>query len=74
MINDYLFLPSDIVFVGDSNIHMDNLNDTNAIRLQSFGLHLHVSGSTHIHGLLLDLLITYENATLGYRLCLHEDL
>ena len=31
MINDYLFLPSDIVFVGDFNIRMDNLNDTNAM-------------------------------------------
>lgn len=53
---------SEIILLGDFNIHIDNVYDANAQRfldlLDAFGLQQHVTSSTHTHGHTLDLVIT----------------
>ena len=48
--------------LGDFNIHLDVSDDADAIKfldlLESLGLEQHVTKSTHIHGHILDLVIT----------------
>ncbi len=52
----------DQIFVGDFNIHIDDLNDVNSIHflklLNTFNLCQHVSFSTHNSGYVLDIIIT----------------
>ena len=51
-----------VVICGDFNIHVDQTDDSNAVRLQqlleSFGYVQHVTGQTHAAGHTLDLVIT----------------
>ena len=58
----------DLVFVGDFNIHIDDLNDVNSIHflklLSTFNLCQHVSFSTHNSGHVLDLIITNASSNL----------
>ena len=63
-----------LIIAGDFNIHMDKLTDTECSQLSSlidfFGLVQHVSGSTHIKGHTLDLVISMnkdiiQGCTLG---------
>ena len=64
---NYILHPSEIVFCGDFNIHMDDVDNQAAKRfkdLLSFGLHQHVHEPTHKHGHCLDLLITRDTASL----------
>ena len=53
---------SELVIVGDFNIHVDDLHDVTASRfcdlLDAFGLVQHLRGSTHTRGHTLDLVIT----------------
>ena len=52
MVANYILHPSEIVFCGDFNIHMDDVDNQAAKRfkdlLSSFGLHQHVHEPTHI--------------------------
>ena len=54
----------ELFIVGDFNIHTDMLDDLDAIKLsdllESFSLQQHVSGPTHIHGHILELIITRQ--------------
>ena len=51
-----------ILIVRDFNIHIDNINDPDAVKLldflESFGLQ-HVTRSTHTHGHILDLIALF---------------
>ena len=51
-----------LVIVGDINIHVDDKENSDALNfldlLQSLGLQQHVTDPTHIHGHILDLIIT----------------
>lgn len=53
-----------LLIVGDFNIHTDILDYPDAIKfsdlMESFSLQQHVSGPTHIHGHMLDLIITRQ--------------
>ncbi len=53
---------------GDFNIHMDNMNDEStkkmASLLQNLGLKQHVDFPTHLHGHILDLVISKDNTQL----------
>jgi hypothetical protein len=53
---------SEVIMLGDFNIHVDDTDDPNVQRflhlLDAFGLLQHVTGSTHVHGHTLDLVIT----------------
>ena len=50
---------------GDFNIHVDNAVDTDAIKLinllESYGLQQHITGPTHKHNHILDLIITRQS-------------
>ena len=58
----------DLLIVGDFNIHVDELNDSNALHflklLNTFNLCQHVSLPTHNSGLILDLIITNASSNL----------
>ena len=58
----------DLIFVGDFNIHIDDLNDVNSIHflklLNTFNLCQHVSFSTYNSGHVLDLIITNASSNL----------
>ena len=51
-----------LLVLGDFNIHLDVSDDADAVKfhdlLESLGLEQHVTKSTHIHGRILDLVIT----------------
>ena len=51
-----------LLVLGDFNIHLDVSDDADAVKfhdlLESLGLEQHVTKSTHIHGHILDLVIT----------------
>ena len=51
-----------LVIVGDINIHVDDNENSDALNfldlLESLGLQQHVTDPTHIHGHILDLIIT----------------
>ena len=53
-----------LLISGDFNIHVDNAEDTDAIKLidllESYGLQQHVTSPTHIHNHILDLIITRQ--------------
>ena len=52
-------------YAGDFNIHVDNAEDTDAIKLidllESYGLQQHVTSPTHKHDHTLDLIITHQS-------------
>ena len=54
-----------LLITGDFNIHVDVATDSESIKLldllESFGLQQHVSHPTHIHGHILDLIITRQS-------------
>ena len=58
----------DLIFVGDFNIHIDDLNDVNSIHflklLNTFNLCQHVSFPTQNSGHVLDLIITNASSNL----------
>jgi hypothetical protein len=53
-----------LLVLGDFNIHLDVSDDADAVKfhdlLESLGLEQHVTKSTHIHGHILDLVITHK--------------
>ena len=78
MMDDYLLHPSEVIFTGDFNIHVDNISDNQANRFRatlfSGGFTQHVSEPTHRHGHSLDLLITRENVNLISDVYIHPGL
>ena len=58
----------DLIFVGDFNIYIDDLNDSNSLHflklLNTFNLYQHVSLSTLISGHILDFIITNASSNL----------
>ena len=55
-------ITNDVIITGDLNFHLDNINDTDAVRfhgtLEAHGLVQHVVGKTHKKGHTLDVVIT----------------
>ncbi len=78
MIDDYLLQPSDLIFTGDFNIHVNDLSDNEANRFKSLlsenGLFQHITEPTHRQGNCLDLLITRENSDTVSDIYLHPGL
>ena len=62
LVEDLISSPSELVFTGDFNFHVDDSTSPSGIffldLLESFGLYQHVSFPTHNLGHTLDLLIT----------------
>ena len=60
-----LLTTAPLVITGDFNIHVDNIDDQDAVRfcelLESVNLELHVNQPTHVHGHTLDLIITRKS-------------
>ena len=58
----------DLIFIGDFNIHVDDLNNPNSLYflklLNTFNLCQHVSFPTHNSGHILDLIITNASSNL----------
>ena len=58
-------LSEKLIILGDFNIHVDNNNDSEANQfldlLDAFGLKQHVSGSTHVRGHTLHLVISRDS-------------
>ena len=54
-----------LLISGDFNIHVDDTEDTDAIKLidllESYGLQQHVTSPTHKHDHILDLIITHQS-------------
>ena len=59
----------EFVIVGDLNLHIDLVNNTNTLKFQSlleeFNLIQHIQEKTHIHGHTLDILITNCNSNIA---------
>ena len=55
-------ISEEVVITGDFNIHIDNVNDRDGMKLRDLldiaNLTQHVNGVTHLHGHTLDLLIS----------------
>ena len=68
LLEDVISLPSEIIFLGDFNIHVDTPTLPNCAPfitlLDTFHLSQHINFPTHIKGHTLDLLITRCNSTL----------
>ena len=58
---------SNIIVVGDLNIHLDNLLNLDTVKftsiLESCGMRQHVTGATHVAGHTLDVVITRDTDT-----------
>ena len=71
-------IPGRVLLAGDLNLHMDNLQDTDASILRNLlslaGFTQHVTGSTHNRGHKLDLLITRDADDAISDITLHSDL
>ena len=69
----HISLKVDLIFVGDFNMHVDELNDSNALHflklLNLFKLCQHVSLPTHNSGHILNLIIT--NASSNLNICIY---
>jgi len=67
LVSSVLTSPREILTTGDSNIHVDDLTDFNAIQFSSLldhaNLTQHVSFPTHRHSHTLDLVITSADPT-----------
>src|SRR5688572_30925028 len=62
---------SQLLIIGDFNLHLEDPSLPPSKRfldlLTQFGLRQHVSGSTHLHGGTLDLVITPEDVTSRFK-------
>ena len=64
LMDQYLLQPGSLIISGDFNIHVNEATTQSSLfkdLLQSYDLRQHVSGSTHIRGHTLDLLITRDS-------------
>ena len=78
MVDNYQLHPSDVLFTGDFNIWLDVPDDPETKQfmnlLSCYGLKQHVTEATHIHGHILDLLITRENESVLSEVCVKPGL
>jgi exonuclease III len=67
-LDQHTVVPQDLIITGDLNFHLDDHSNADALRfssiLDSHGLVQQVTGSTHVHGHTLDVLITRDDSSI----------
>jgi endonuclease/exonuclease/phosphatase (EEP) superfamily protein YafD len=75
-VEQLIILPGNILMAGDFNFHIDNIGDSDTIKLnkilESFNLQQHVNGPTHKKGHTLDLIITRNEDKLVTGIRIHD--
>src|SRR5258708_39023105 len=73
LLEDIISHPSEIIFFGDFNVHVDNPTSYNTAPfltfLETYNLSQHINFPTHIHGHTLDLLITRSESNITSNIC-----
>ena len=78
LMSEIALLPTDVVLLGDFNVHVDIPSKWDAKRcltcIEVCGFQQHISGSTHKHGHTLDLIITRNNDHLVHTCLVQRNL